>query len=76
MGNNDNLTVAVAGLSIFRHNWCMNVEETEKQNDLIFRCNECPFISNPGGKCLVKEFAYDHKEEHSYPMGKFSVMSR
>lgn len=32
-GNKDNLTEAVHGLDIFTKNWCMNCEETEKQND-------------------------------------------
>jgi hypothetical protein len=32
----------------------MNCTETEKQNDLVFRCSECPF--QIGEKCTVKEF--------------------
>ena len=60
-GNHDNLTEAVHGLDIFTKNWCMNCEETEKQNDPIFRCKEC----------LIKTFALEHKNEHKYPLRNF-----
>ena len=53
-GNKDDVKSAVDGLSQFCHSWCMNVAETEKQNDLVFRCNECPFTD--GTHCNVKIF--------------------
>lgn len=70
-GNADNTTEAVRGLDIFTKNWCMNCEETEKQDDLIFRCDECEF-QQTNGKCLVKIFSYEHK--HNYPLSKFGSM--
>ena len=38
--NKDNITEAVYGLDIFTKNWCMNCAETDKQNDLVFKCKE------------------------------------
>ena len=73
-GNKDNLTEAVHGLDIFTKNWCMNCEETEKQNDPIFRCKECLFLEK-GKYCLIKTFALEHKNEHKYPMRNFGCMS-
>lgn len=70
-GNSDNITEAVHGLDIFTKNWCMNCEEVEKQNDLVFRCEECEF-SQKDGKCLVKVFAQEHK--HDYPLNNFGSM--
>ena len=49
----------------------MNCEEVEKQNDLVFRCEECEF-SQKDGKCLVKVFAQEHK--HDYPLNNFGSM--
>ncbi len=72
-GNKDNLTEAVHGLDIFTKNWCMNCEETEKQNDPIFRCKECLFLEK-GKYCLIKTFALEHKNEHKYPMRNFGCM--
>ena len=72
-GNKDDLTEAVRGLDIFTKNWCMNCEEIEKQNDLIFRCNECQFAEKDG-YCLIKKFADEHKNEHEYPMSNFGSM--
>lgn len=72
-GNKDNLTEAVHGLDIFTKNWCMNCEETEKQNDSIFRCKECLFLEK-GKYCLIKTFALEHKNEHKYPMRNFGCM--
>lgn len=72
MKNTDDITTkAVGGLDTFTKNWCMNCEETEKQNDLIFRCNECEFCQ-PDGKCMIKTFAINH--ESDYPMEKFGSM--
>ena len=73
MVNKDDLTEAVHGLDIFTKNWCMNCEETEKQNDLIFRCDECPF-SEKDGRCLIKKFAFENRNEHKYPMRNFGCM--
>ena len=75
MGNKDDLTESVHGLDIFTKNWCMNCEETEKQNDLIFRCNECQFAEKDG-HCLIKKFAVEHKNEHEYPMSNFGCIGR
>lgn len=58
--NQDNPFVAVDGLIQFRHNWCMNVTETEKQNDLVFRCKECHFNDQVHGGCLIKIFIKKH----------------
>lgn len=73
--NRDDLTKAVYGLDVFTKNWCMNCKETKKQDDLVFRCGECKF-STEKGHCLIKEFAYEHKKKHKYPLGSFGCMSR
>lgn len=69
--NNDRITEAVRCLDIFMKNWCIDQEETEKQNDLIFNCSKCEFYRE-NAKCMVKEFANRH--EHSYPMKDFGSM--
>lgn len=69
--NADNPTAAVIALDIFTKNWCLNCVETEKENDLVFRCKECEFETKEG-QCLVKAFAYNHK--HDFPMQKFGSM--
>ena len=69
--NADNITKAVEGLDQFTKNWCMNCEETKKQRDLVFRCNNCEFQSDDG-ECLIKVFANHHK--HDYPMKDFGSM--
>jgi hypothetical protein len=56
MGNKDDINSAIEGLGQFCHSFCMNCEETEKTNDLVFRCKECPFEDNVTGKCSVKVF--------------------
>mgnify|MGYP003299691992 CR=1 FL=1 len=61
-GNKDDIRSAVDGLAQFCHSWCMNVAETEKQNDLVFRCPECPFTDEKG-YCKVKEFVNKHGSE-------------
>ncbi|MBO5425291.1 MAG: hypothetical protein J6A25_07240 [Lachnospiraceae bacterium] len=53
--DHDNLEVAVDGLIKFRHSWCKNYAESDAQNDLVFRCKECPFNVDEGN-CLVKQF--------------------
>ena len=59
IGNADNLDKAIEGLGQFTHNWCMNVEETDKRNDLVFRCKECEF-GMEDGKCCLKMFLTNH----------------
>lgn len=58
-GNKDDTKKAVECLAEFTHNWCMNCEETLKQNDLIFRCKECLFITE-NDNCLIKKFKNKH----------------
>lgn len=72
LGNSDNITEAIRGLDIFTKNWCINCEETEKQNDMVFRCDECIFSDDMF--CLIKQFASQHKSD--YPFYKFGCMSR
>ena len=43
IGNKDDINSAIEGLGRFCHSFCMNCEETEKANDLVFRCKECPY---------------------------------
>ena len=57
-GNSDDITKAVGGLDTFTKNWCMNCEETDKRNELIFRCKECNFQGELGA-CKIKEFVID-----------------
>lgn len=73
-GNNDNLTEAVHGLDIFTKNWCMNCAETDRKNDLVFNCDDCEFQHEVSGKCLIEEFANNHK--HDYPMSDFGSMGQ
>ena len=49
----------------------MNCTETEKQDDLVFRCKECEFCQQ-NGTCLVKKFVLCHK--HYYPLKDFGSM--
>ena len=58
--NKDNVFDAIEGLIQFRHNWCLNVAETEKRDDLTFRCKECHFNDQIGGGCLIKIFIKKH----------------
>lgn len=58
-GNKDDVEKAVDCLNEFTHNWCMNCEETEKQNDLVFRCKECHFFMEDES-CLIKKFKNKH----------------
>ena len=58
--NKDNIFDAIEGLIQFRHNWCLNVAETEKRDDLTFRCKECHFNDQIGGGCLIKIFIKKH----------------
>ena len=69
--NFDNKDKAINGLIQFRHNWCMNVAETTKTNDLIFRCEECVFSQN--GECLVKMFISKHGTYEQWEKSKVIV---
>lgn len=53
--NKDDMNAAIEGISMFCHSYCMNCAETEKKNDLVFRCRECPF-SEEDHTCKVKIF--------------------
>lgn len=70
-GNADDIDKAVQGLDQFTKNWCMNCEETEAKNDLVFRCKECEFETEDGS-CLIKRFANSH--ERNYDLGDFGSM--
>lgn len=70
IGNEDNLDKALDGLGQFCHNWCMNCKETEKQNDLIFRCKECDF-EQENGDCQIKIFLKNHTNNS---FGKYTCM--
>ena len=56
IGNKDDINSAIEGLGQFCHSFCMNCVETEKTNDLVFRCEECPFEEQNTGVCYVKVF--------------------
>ena len=61
--NKDDIEQAVKCLDEFTHNWCMNCKETDRQGDLVFRCNDgCPFIAD-NHVCLVKQFKIMHKPD-------------
>lgn len=53
--NKDDINAAICGISQFCHSFCMNVAETEKRHDLVFRCKECPFC-DANTFCMVKIF--------------------
>lgn len=72
-GNSYDITKAVGGLDTFTKNWCMNCEEAERHEDLVFRCSECEF-QTANGKCLIKTFARNHK--HEYPLKDFGSMGQ
>ena len=54
--NKDDVNSAIEGLGQFCHSFCMNCAETERTNDLVFRCKECTFEDKDTGKCRVKIF--------------------
>lgn len=70
-GNHDDITRAVEGLDIFTKNFCMNCKETDRQNDIVFRCKECEF-AREDGFCMVHSFVHNHK--HKYPLRDFGAM--
>lgn len=57
--NKDDIQKAVEGLNQFTKNWCINCEESEKQNELVFRCEECIF-ERYDDKCQLKVFKNKH----------------
>lgn len=57
--NADNLNAAIDGLAQFCHNFCKNCAETERTDDLVFRCPECDF-ERPDKKCSVKIFLHHY----------------
>lgn len=61
--NFDNKEEAINGLIQFRHNWCVNVAETDKTNDLVFRCNECNFSDKENHHCFIKVFINENGTE-------------
>ena len=65
--NKDDLNGAIDGLAKFCHSFCINCEETEKQNDLVFRCKECPF-EREDKKCSVKVFLHKYATEEQIEM--------
>ena len=71
--NEDNLEKAIEGLDIFTKNWCMNCAETEKKNDLVFRCEECDFAEE-SGSCRIKGFVNNHK--NNYHLDNIGSMGR
>ena len=70
--NFDNKDKAINGLIQFRHNWCMNVSETNKTNELVFRCKECSF-SQKNGDCLVKIFIGKHATDEQWQKSQVMV---
>lgn len=70
-GNSDSITTAVAALSIFTHNFCMNVSASEQSGAPTFRCEGCEFQTEYG-TCLVKKFANRNKCEYSALVGSMS----
>lgn len=70
IGNEDNLEKALEGLGQFCHSWCMNCAETEKQDDLVFRCKQCDF-QNENGSCQIKIFIHNYACKNA---GKYTCM--
>ena len=54
--NVDDMNRAIIGLGIFRLSFCLNVQETDAQEEPVFRCEECPFEDKRTRKCAVKMF--------------------
>lgn len=71
--NKDDINAAIDGLAQFRHSFCMNVEETEKTDNLVFRCKECPF-EGEYRQCAVKVFLNKYGTQEQ--IEKAAVMSR
>ena len=61
--NADDMNLALHGLGIFRKSFCLNVKETDKQNEPVFRCTDCPFEDKSSRKCAVKMFLNKYSTE-------------
>ena len=53
---------AVEALDVFTKAFCMDVDRTNEENDLIFMCDKCPF--SDGVLCLVKTFKHDFAPDY------------
>lgn len=62
---------AFKGLGQFCQNWCMNVEQTTKQQEPVFRCKQCEF-NRSDHKCTVKLFLNSHCKKNR---DKYTAMS-
>lgn len=57
IGAKNDFKSTIVALDQFTKNWCIDIDETERTNELTFRCKYCPFCI--GKKiCRVKELAY------------------
>ena len=52
--DHDKLIAAINALQTFTANSCLDVEDTEKQGEPVFRCKECEF--KYGDLCILKTF--------------------
>lgn len=70
--NTNDLEKAIIGLGIFRLSYCLDTQKTDEENDLVFRCEECPFEDKKTRKCSVKmflnRFATDEQFERFSPV--------
>ena len=73
--NSDNLNIACMALDIFTKSWCMNCKETNKRNDITFRCDECEFQKD-NHDCLVKLFVINHAGDLPKTFGCMGHLSR
>lgn len=63
-------------LNAFTKIWCNDKKETDKQHDLVFRCNGCEFENKEGDyHCLIKQFHKNHSLDEHY-IDDFGSMSR
>ena len=76
--NKDDILAAVLGLDQFTKNYCMNVAETEKRKDLVFRCEECEFLDKSSNQCKVKMMVFklfkNDKSLKDYEISSFGSM--
>lgn len=61
--NADDINLAIIGLGIFRKSFCVNVKETDKRNEPVFRCRDCPFTDAATNICAVKKFLNKYATE-------------
>ena len=73
--NSDNLNVACMALDIFTKSWCMDCEFTEKNDYLIFRCDECEFCKD-NCECLIKHFVINHTGDLPKDFGSMGAYLR